>query len=175
LTFATKKPQGISKTTNQHGKTTKQSVERTLISEGNLYRLIIRSKLPAAIEFERWVFDTVLPSIRKDGFYIAEELREQLAVSEAARMDFAKRLVKEQKAHISVIKAPYLKIKQTLRSPAITECKGVKFGLTPLFMRPGLGCPLNGRAYSNSPKRAVGRGTNRSDERNQIPPFSTPL
>lgn len=39
------------------------------INEGNLYRLIVSSKLPAAEKFERWVFDEVLPSIRKTGVY----------------------------------------------------------------------------------------------------------
>lgn len=34
-----------------------------------MYRLIIRSKLPAAEHFERWVFDEVLPAIRKTGMY----------------------------------------------------------------------------------------------------------
>lgn len=34
------------------------------IPEGDVYRLIIRSKLPAAEKFERWVFDEVLPTIR---------------------------------------------------------------------------------------------------------------
>ena len=40
------------------------------ITEGNLYRLIIRSKLPEAQRFESWVCDEILPSIRKQGFYI---------------------------------------------------------------------------------------------------------
>jgi len=40
------------------------------ISEGNLYRLIIRSKLPGAQYFEHWVFDEILPTIRKQGFFI---------------------------------------------------------------------------------------------------------
>lgn len=39
------------------------------ITEGNLYRLITHSKLPAAEKFERWVFDEVLPSIRRQGGY----------------------------------------------------------------------------------------------------------
>lgn len=39
------------------------------IDEGNLYRLIAKSKLPAAELFEVWVFDEVLPSIRKKGSY----------------------------------------------------------------------------------------------------------
>lgn len=39
------------------------------ITEGNVYRLIARSKLPAAEKFERWVFDEILPTIRKTGSY----------------------------------------------------------------------------------------------------------
>lgn len=40
------------------------------IPEGDVYRLIVRSKLPTAEKFEAWVFDDVLPSIRKTGGYI---------------------------------------------------------------------------------------------------------
>ena len=47
--------------------------EKNFISEGNLYRLITHSKLPEAERFEIWVFDEVLPSIRKTGGYIAGE------------------------------------------------------------------------------------------------------
>lgn len=43
----------------------------SFIPEGDLYRLITHSKLPAAEKFESWVFDEVLPSIRKHGGYIA--------------------------------------------------------------------------------------------------------
>lgn len=39
------------------------------IPEGDLYRLIIRSRLPAAERFECWVFDTVLPELRSKGQY----------------------------------------------------------------------------------------------------------
>ena len=44
------------------------------ISEGNLYRLISHSKLPAAEQFEKWIFDEVLPSIRKHGLYATDQL-----------------------------------------------------------------------------------------------------
>lgn len=43
--------------------------ELSYIDEGNLYRLILRSKLPAARQFEDWVCDEVLPAIRKHGSY----------------------------------------------------------------------------------------------------------
>lgn len=44
-------------------------IEMNFIPEGDLYRLIIHSKLPAAERFEKWVFDEVLPTIRRTGSY----------------------------------------------------------------------------------------------------------
>jgi len=41
-----------------------------LITEGDMYRLITHSKLESAEEFESWVFDEVLPQIRRTGGYI---------------------------------------------------------------------------------------------------------
>lgn len=46
----------------------------SFIPEGDVYRLITHSKLPGAERFERWVFDEVLPSIRKHGMYATDEL-----------------------------------------------------------------------------------------------------
>ena len=43
--------------------------EARVIGEPDLYRLIAHSKLPAAVEFERWIFEEVLPQIRKTGKY----------------------------------------------------------------------------------------------------------
>ena len=62
----------------------KQSM--TVIPERDLYRLIMRSKLPAAERFEEWVVATVLPAIRKDGRYIMGE--EKLATGGMPEDDF---------------------------------------------------------------------------------------
>lgn len=66
-----------------------QTIQKKYINEGNLYRLIAKSKLPEAREFERWIFDIVIPSIRKHGYYsnvlqIDERDRAKLAVVNAA-------------------------------------------------------------------------------------------
>lgn len=50
------------------------------INEGDLYRLIMKSKLPSAEKFESWVMDEVLPAIRKTGSYqkpmtVAEQIQ----------------------------------------------------------------------------------------------------
>lgn len=44
------------------------------ITEGDLYRLIMSSKLPAAQQFEAWVVDEVLPTIRRHGMYAIDDL-----------------------------------------------------------------------------------------------------
>ncbi|MED1801802.1 Bro-N domain-containing protein [Brevibacillus porteri] len=59
--------------------------ETNFINEGNLYRLIIKSHLPSAERFETWVFDEVLPSIRKTGRYSLPSAGE-IAASHPARL-----------------------------------------------------------------------------------------
>ena len=54
----------------------KGTLEVNFIPEGDVYRLITHSKLPAAEKFESWVFDEVLPSIRKTGSYTAKPVDE---------------------------------------------------------------------------------------------------
>lgn len=58
--------------------------EVNYIPEGDLYRLIVSSKLPAAEKFERWVFDEVLPSIRKNGGYGDIDIQSIIAQTAAA-------------------------------------------------------------------------------------------
>ncbi|MGL4850943.1 MAG: BRO family protein [Clostridium sp.] len=47
--------------------------EMSIIPESDIYRLIIKSKLPEAEKFEAWVMEEVLPQIRKTGGYIPIE------------------------------------------------------------------------------------------------------
>jgi anti-repressor protein len=46
----------------------------TGINESGVYSLILRSKLPQAKQFKRWVTSEVLPTIRKYGMFVADEL-----------------------------------------------------------------------------------------------------
>lgn len=45
-----------------------------MVNEPGLYQLIFGSKLEAAERFQRWAFEEVLPSIRKNGFYVNDSL-----------------------------------------------------------------------------------------------------
>ncbi|HGK0110842.1 TPA: Bro-N domain-containing protein [Neisseria gonorrhoeae] len=55
--------------TKRYTPTASGEQEMTYINEPNLYRLIIKSRKPAAEAFEEWVMETVLPTIRKTGGY----------------------------------------------------------------------------------------------------------
>lgn len=57
-----------------HPQSKNKTLEVNVIPEGDLYRLISHSELPSAEKFESWVFDEVLPLIRKHGMYATDEL-----------------------------------------------------------------------------------------------------
>ena len=56
-----------------HPQSTEKTIIMTFIPEGDVYRLISHSRLPSAEKFESWIFDEVLPTIRKTGGYVSNE------------------------------------------------------------------------------------------------------
>lgn len=75
--------------------------EINFIQESDLYRLIFSSKLPNAEKFTDWVTGEVLPSIRKNGGYIAgqEELSPQELMAKALLV--ANKTLADREARIS--------------------------------------------------------------------------
>ena len=73
------------------------------IPEGDLWRLIIRSRLPAAQKFETWLFDEVLPELRRTGGYRAKpaaDLPHQWMGRDCIRIDDAAKLLGVKKEKI---------------------------------------------------------------------------
>lgn len=81
--------------------------QTVVIPEGDVYRLVIRSKLSVAEAFETWVMETVLPALRRDGGYVVGEekmtddeliakalevVTKKLADAEAAKKSLARTL-----------------------------------------------------------------------------------
>ena len=65
------------------------------IGEGDLYRLIMKSKLPSAEKFESWVMDEVLPSIRNTGYYVKPlTTAEQIKLIAQGNMELGERVDK---------------------------------------------------------------------------------
>ena len=73
------------------------------IPEGDVYRLVLNSKLPTAERFTDWVTSEVLPSIRKHGGYIAGQ--ESMSPEElmAKALLVAQRTLAEREARISAL------------------------------------------------------------------------
>lgn len=86
------------RSTLKRGIATKQGnmSEMVLIPEGDIYRLIIRSKLPSAEKFEKWVFDEVIPSIHQYGAYMTEQTIEKALASPDFLIQLATKLKDEQ-------------------------------------------------------------------------------
>ena len=79
-----------------------QMVEMLFIPEGDVYRLIVHSKLPSAERFERWVFDEVLPSIRQHGAYLTREKLWEVATSPEALLKLCSDLLAEREKNAAL-------------------------------------------------------------------------
>ena len=72
------------------------------IPEGDVYRLIVHSKLPSAERFERWVFDEVLPTIRQHGAYLTREKLWEVATSPEALLKLCSDLLAEREKNAAL-------------------------------------------------------------------------
>lgn len=98
--------------------------ETRVLSEPDTLRLIINSALPAAQEFERWVFEDVLPSIRRTGGYKAPGIG---PLPQDRQLSITNR---EYKAALSMAKASGLKGNQA--SLAADRAVQKSLGISPL-------------------------------------------
>ena len=80
-----------------------QEVEMLFIPEGDVYRLAARSKLPGADAFERWIFDEVIPSVRRNGGYLMGQ--EAMSADElmARALVVAQKTLADREARISAL------------------------------------------------------------------------
>lgn len=79
-----------------HPQSPDKTIEMLFISEGDVYRLAAKSELPGAEQFEHWIFDEVLPSIRKHGAYMTPETIERTLLDPDFIIRLAQRLKEEQ-------------------------------------------------------------------------------
>lgn len=80
----------------------------SFIPEGDIYRLAASSELPGADAFESWIFDEVLPAIRKTGTYTLDAAKRE-------RMEIMQRNSRTREA------ALWLKIGQAVESASYKQ------------------------------------------------------
>ena len=78
--------------------------QAVFITEPDLYRLITHSKLPTAEKFERWVFEEVLPAIRRTGGYMVAKQDETPEQIMARAVLVAQDTIERQKREIAELK-----------------------------------------------------------------------
>lgn len=85
-----------------HPQNPEKQIEMTFIPEGDVYRLIARSNLPEAQKFESWIFDEVVPSIRKHGAYMTPETLEAALLNPDTLIRLATELKAEREQRLAL-------------------------------------------------------------------------
>lgn len=144
--------------------------EFSTVSEAGLYSAILRSRVPEAKQFRRWVTHEVLPSIRKHGGYVAGQ--EQMSPEEMvlASIKFLESKVAEQQAQLQA-QAPKVLFADTVTASEnsiligtlakFLAGKGVNIGQNRLFkwMREhGFLCKAAGERYNKPTAKAMNLG-----------------
>lgn len=130
-----------------HPQSPDREIDMTFIPEGDIYRLIVRSTLPAAEKFEQWVFDDILPTIRRHGMYATKDLLNNPDLAIAAFQALKdereqKRLLEEQLQK----QLPYVRFAETVQATndniLVRECSklasnyiGVDIGEKKLYQK----------------------------------------
>ena len=71
----------VTKGYTPHPQNNEKKMEVIIINESGLYSLVLRSNLPEAKKFKRWITHEVIPSIRKHGAYMTDETIEKALTS----------------------------------------------------------------------------------------------
>lgn len=94
-----------------HPQNPDKEIQMRFIPEGDVYRLIVRSELPGAAQFEAWIFDEVLPAIRRTGMYATNRLLDDpdlaLEAFAALKAERQKRLAAEEQLATCLPKVQY--------------------------------------------------------------------
>lgn len=85
---------------NQYGTVVMQPTK--FISESDVYRLVMRSKLPEAEKFQDWVCEEVLPAIRKDGAYLSEKALQRAVTDPEFFIGVANAIRKEKEQRLEI-------------------------------------------------------------------------
>lgn len=91
-----------------------QEQEMFFVTEPDLYRVIFQSRKPSARKFQDWVFEEVLPTLRKEGSYSMTQSKQSLASYQIEDpIERAKRWIEEQQ-HTRALEAQTEQQAQTI-------------------------------------------------------------
>ncbi|MDM5436198.1 phage antirepressor [Bacillus hominis] len=158
------------------------SGETNIINESGLYSLIMTSRKPQAKVFKRWVTSEVLPSIRKHGAYMTDQVLEQAVTNpdfmiglltnlkeEQAKRIEAERKVLQQQSLVTFAQA--IQVSKNLISikqlAILMKQKGIDIGQNRLFewlRENGYLCKKRGSMYNTPTQYSMDLGLFESQE-----------
>lgn len=128
----------------------RQNRNQKVINESGLYSLILSSKLPSSKKFKKWVTSEILPSIRKHGAYMTDQVLEQAVTNpdfaiglltklkeEKEKLAAAKQQILQQQPLVTFAEA-CMQSNQTLKVGEVAKLamkQGVKIGQKRLFVK----------------------------------------
>ncbi|MFX4303051.1 phage antirepressor [Alicyclobacillus tolerans] len=111
--------------------------ETNVIPEGDVYRLVLKAAEQSknavirekAEQFERWIFDEVIPSIRKHGVYMSPEKIEEVLLNPDTIIKIATQLKEEREARMR------LQAKVEADKPKVLFAEAVEVSQTTILIR----------------------------------------
>lgn len=98
---------------------------RTLVlSESDVYRLVLRSDLPSAEKFESWLMEEVLPSIRKHGAYMTDDTIEKAITDPDFLIRLATNLKEEKSRRLEAEQKLEVQRPKVLFADAVSDTEG---------------------------------------------------
>lgn len=99
--------------------------QKTLVlSESDVYRLVLRSDLPSAEKFENWLMEEVLPSIRKHGAYMTDDTIEKAITDPDFLIRLATNLKEEKSRRLEAEQKLEVQRPKVLFADAVSDTEG---------------------------------------------------
>ncbi|EDN8735507.1 phage repressor protein/antirepressor Ant [Listeria monocytogenes] len=99
--------------------------QKTLVlSESDVYRLVLRSDLPSAEKFESWLMEEVLPSIRKHGAYMTDDTIEKAITDPDFLIRLATNLKEEKSKRLEAEEKLEVQRPKVLFADAVSDTEG---------------------------------------------------
>lgn len=94
---------------------------KTIINESGLYSLILRSQLPSAHQFKRWVTHEVIPTIRKHGVYATADKLDEMLRDPDSMIKILQTLKEEREARIAAEETNRLNAPKVLFADSVAQ------------------------------------------------------
>lgn len=99
----------------------------TLITEGDIYRMIFKSKMEKAKEFEKWVVSYVLPTLRRKQYFIDEDINKQNLLDAKKEISLIEKRLYETVVYVGDITGEWQPLKKAIQDYELDEEETINY------------------------------------------------